>query len=121
MSFRARLTIFFVAIVVVPMAAIGVLMFRLINDSEQGKVDARASGVAVTADSVYQSQAATARADAEMLARDVGSLRGGALSVRFASLATRAGLAWATLSSGSRPLVDVGDRRAIAPGTAILS
>jgi hypothetical protein len=33
MSFRARLTVFFVLIVVV---AIGVLMFSLINDSEQG-------------------------------------------------------------------------------------
>jgi sensor histidine kinase regulating citrate/malate metabolism len=59
MSFRARLTIFFVLIVVVPMVAIGVLMFRLINDSEQGKADARASGVAITARSVYESQAAT--------------------------------------------------------------
>jgi hypothetical protein len=35
MSFRARLTIFFVVIVVVPMVAIGVLMFSLINDSGQ--------------------------------------------------------------------------------------
>ncbi len=117
MSFRARL---FVAIVVVPMAAIGVLMFRLINDSQQGKADARASSVAVTAGSVDRSQTANARADAEMLARDVGSLRGKALSVRFASLATRAGLARATLSSGSTTLVDVGDRTAIAPGMAIL-
>ena len=49
MSFRARLTTFFVLIVVVPMAAIGVLMFRLINDSQQGKADARASGLASAA------------------------------------------------------------------------
>ena len=55
-----------------------------------------------------------------MLARDVGSLRGKALSVRFASLATRAGLVRASLNSGSTTLVDVGDRTAIAPGTAIL-
>ena len=46
MSFRARLTIFFVGIVVVPMVAIGVLMFSLINDSQQGKADARAGGLA---------------------------------------------------------------------------
>jgi len=99
MSFRARLTIFFVLIVVVPMVAIGVLMFSLINDSEQGKADART--------------------DAEALARAVGSLRGKALSVRFAALATRAGLARATLSDASRMLVDVGDRTAIAPGSVI--
>jgi hypothetical protein len=55
-----------------------------------------------------------------MRARDVGSLRGNALSVRFASLATRAGLPRATLSSGSTNLVDVGDRTALAPGMTIL-
>ena len=43
MSVRARQAVFFVLIVVVPIAAIGVLMFSLINDSEQGKADARAS------------------------------------------------------------------------------
>jgi len=120
MSFRARLTIFFVVIVVVPMVAIGVLMFRLIDDSQQGKADARAAALASTAGSVYQSQAAAGRADAETLAHDVGSLSGNALSVRFATLAARAGLARATLSTGSKTLANVGDRTAIAPGSAIL-
>ena len=64
MSFRARLTIFFVGIVVVPMVAIGVLMFSLINDSQQGKADARAGGVAATAGSLYDSEAASARGPA---------------------------------------------------------
>ena len=45
MSFRARLTIFFALIVVVPMVAIGVLMFRLIDDSEHGKADAAPAGL----------------------------------------------------------------------------
>lgn len=120
MSFRARLTIFFVVIVVVPMVAIGVLMFRLINDSQQGKADARAAGLASAAGSVYQNEAAAGRADAETLARDVGSLTGRALSDRFAMLATRAGLARATLVAGSTTLADVGDRSAIAPGSAIV-
>jgi diguanylate cyclase (GGDEF)-like protein len=119
MSFRARLTIFFVLIVVVPMVAIGVLMLSLINDSEQGKADARAGGLAAEAGSLYLSEAASARTDAETLARAVGSLRGKALSVRFAALATRAGLARATLSDTSRTIVDVGDRTAIAPGSVI--
>ena len=119
MSFRARLTIFFVLIVVVPMVANGVLMFSLINDSEQGKADARAAGLAAEAGSLYQSEAASARTDAETLARAVGALRGKALSVRFAALATQAGLARATLRDGSRTIVDVGDRAAIAPGSVI--
>jgi len=120
MSFRARLTIFFVLIVVVPMVAIGVLMFSLINDSQQGKADARSGGVAAAAASLYQSEAASARADAKTLARAVGSMRGNALSVRFTALATQAGLARARLSDGSRTIVDVGDRTAVAPGSVIV-
>jgi diguanylate cyclase (GGDEF)-like protein len=120
MSFRARLTIFFVVIVVVPMVAIGVLMFSLINDSQQGKADARAGGLAANAGSLYESEAASARTDAATLARTVGSLRGKALSVRFAAVARQSGLARATLSSGSRTVVDVGDRTAIAPGSVIV-
>src|SRR5438132_1277726 len=50
MSFRTRLTSFFVLIVIVPMIAIGVLGFRLISDSEQGKADARAGGLADACD-----------------------------------------------------------------------
>ena len=120
MSFRARLTIFFVGIVVVPMVAIGVLMFSLINDSQQGKVDARAGGVAATAGSVYDSGAASARVHAAALGRAVGSLHGKALAVRFTTLATRAGLAKATLSNGSRTIAEVGDRTAVAPGSVIV-
>ena len=52
MSFRARLLTFFVLIVVVPMVAMGVLMFRLISDSQQGKADARAGGLASAAASL---------------------------------------------------------------------
>jgi diguanylate cyclase (GGDEF)-like protein len=121
MSFRARLTTFFVLIVVVPMVAMGVLMFRLIGDSQQGKADARASGLASAAASVYQSQEALARGDAEAMARDVGRLHGKALTARFSVLAQHAGLARATLSTGATTLVDVGDPRAIAPGAALLA
>jgi sensor histidine kinase regulating citrate/malate metabolism len=45
MSFRARLTWFFALIVVFPMIAVGFLVFRLIDESQQAKTDARASGV----------------------------------------------------------------------------
>src|SRR5947209_1479461 len=120
MSFRARLTTFFVLIVVVPIVAMGVLMFRLINDSEQGKADARASGVATVAGSLYQTESALARADAETLARAVGPLRGKALVSRFSELARQAGLARATLRAGATTLADIGDPTAVASGTAIL-
>ena len=37
MSFRTRLTLFFVLIVVLTMVAVGVVVFRLIEDSQAGK------------------------------------------------------------------------------------
>lgn len=120
MSFRARLLTFFVLIVVVPMVAMGVLMFRLISDSQQGKADARASGLASAAASLYQSEAGLARSDAEALGRDVGRSRGKAIAARFSTLARQAGLARATLTAGGRTLIDVGDTTAIAPGSAVL-
>jgi diguanylate cyclase (GGDEF)-like protein len=120
MSFRARLLTFFVLIVVVPMVAMGVLMFRLISDSQQGKADARASGLASAAASLYQSEVGLARGDAETLARAVGRSRGNAVATRFSTVARQAGLARATLTADGQTLVDVGDTTAIAPGSAVL-
>jgi diguanylate cyclase (GGDEF)-like protein len=119
MSFRARLTTFFLLIVVVPMVVMGVLMFRLISDSQQGKADARASGLASAAASLYQSEEASARADAATLARAVGTLRGSARVAHFAAVAKQSGLARATLSHGAATLANVGDATAVAPGAAV--
>ena len=41
MSFRNRLTLFFVAIVIVPMVSVAFVLFSLISDNENGKADAR--------------------------------------------------------------------------------
>ena len=121
MSFRTRLTSFFVLIVVVPMIAVGVLVFRLIGDSEQGKADARASGLATAAASLYNSASDTARFDAQTIARGTAALSGPALSARVSQLAAQAGLARVRLRAGLRTLTDVGDRTAIAPGIASVS
>src|SRR3954464_10039958 len=40
MSFRARLRLFFVLIVIVPMLSVAIVLFRLISDNETGKADA---------------------------------------------------------------------------------
>ncbi len=69
MSFRTRLTSFFVLIVVIPMLAVGFLVFRLISDSQQGKADARVNGVATAAGKLYESESAAASADARTLVR----------------------------------------------------
>jgi diguanylate cyclase (GGDEF)-like protein len=118
MSFRTRLTGFFVVIVVVPMIAVGILVFRLIDTSEQGKADARASGLASAAVSVYQSASANGRLDAETIARELPRSPGAALRPRLKMLVARAGLARVVVRSRTGVLADIGDRSAIAPGRA---
>jgi diguanylate cyclase (GGDEF)-like protein len=121
MSFRTRLTGFFVVIVVVPMVAVGILVFRLIGTSEQGKADARASGLATAAVSVFASESANARVDAETIARELPKSTGPAFHARLKLLVARAGLARVVVKSGTRVLADIGDRSAIAPGRATVT
>lgn len=124
MSFRTRLTGFFVLIVMVPMLAVGFLVFRLIGDSEQGKADARANGLASEAASIYEYASRSAQLDAQAVGRDPGlgaalAKGGGAgLRSRLAVLSSQAGLARVVVLAGSRTLADVGDQTAIAPGVA---
>src|ERR1035437_8746102 len=107
MSFRTRLTSFFILIVVVPMIAVGFLVFRLISDSEQGKVDARAAGLLTAAASVYHGESLAASTDAQAIARALGSRPGraapapAALRARVAALASQAGLARGAVRIGS--------------------
>ena len=46
------------------MAAVGFLVFRLIDDSQQGKADARVNGIASAAASVYEQASRSASYDA---------------------------------------------------------
>lgn len=117
MSFRTRLTSFFVLIVVIPMLAIGFLVFRLISDSQQGKADARVNGVATAAASLYESESAAATDDARSVVRALARSPGH-ISTRAAALASQAGLARVSVRVGSRIVADVGDRTAVAPGAA---
>jgi diguanylate cyclase (GGDEF)-like protein len=122
MSFRTRLTGFFVLIVVVPMIAVGFLVFRLIGDSEHGKADARADGLATAAASVYRSASDHAQLVAQALARDPKlSAAGGdlpALRARIKTITSRVGLARVTVSLGPTVVAAVGDPSAVAPGIA---
>src|SRR5256885_15821165 len=61
MSFRARLRLFFVLIVIVPMLSVAIVLFRLISDNETGKADASIAARQRAAISLYRE--ATRRAD----------------------------------------------------------
>jgi hypothetical protein len=116
MSFRTRLTSFFVLIVVVPMVAIALLVFRLIGDSEAGKAQARANGLATAAASLYTSQSAAARVDARTIGRSGLLLSRANVRSRLARFAIQAGLARVVVSAGRHLLADVGDHCAVALG-----
>ena len=126
MSFRNRLTFFFVVIVIVPMIAVAVVLFRLIADNETGKSDAAVAARAQTALKLYTQDAQTpAGADAAAtVARD--GVLGPALAAgdmvrarqRAIQLVGRGGLARIALLRGGATVFDVGDSTAIAPVVA---
>jgi diguanylate cyclase (GGDEF)-like protein len=124
MSFRTRLTLFFVLIVIVPMVALGVVVVRLVGDSEQGKAAARSAAYLTVAREDFRRQAARAAREASALAADpalAAALRRGdarATSARAAGLARPRGLIRVKILRDGRPLVALGDPTAVAAGIA---
>ena len=129
MSFRTRLTLFFVLLVVVPMVALGVVVVRLVSDSEHGKASARGGAFATVASESYRRSASRGVRQARILAADqqlVVALREGdaaAARRRAAELTRNLGLARVSIVLGSADsaptaFVDLGDRTAIAGGAA---
>jgi len=120
MSFRTRLTGFFVLIVVVPMIAVGFLVFRLISDSQHGKADARADGVASAAASLYNAESADARADAQTVGRALEGVPRSDMRLRLVALDNGSGLARLSVSAGSHRIVSLGSTGAVAPGAVTI-
>ncbi len=69
-SFRRRLTLFFVLIVALPMVAVAVLVSVLADDSRTGKADARVGAAMETALALYDESEHAARADARVAGSD---------------------------------------------------
>jgi diguanylate cyclase (GGDEF)-like protein len=94
-SFRGRLRLFFVLLVIVPMIALAVVLFTLTSRSETGKADAGISAGTQTAFGVYEEAAARA----EPALREVASDRrlraalaaGSGVDARLAELVGTAG------------------------------
>jgi diguanylate cyclase (GGDEF)-like protein len=55
-SFRNRLRLFFVVIVIVPMIAVAVVLFQLVVESDRSQVDARLSGAQRMAETLYNDE-----------------------------------------------------------------
>jgi diguanylate cyclase (GGDEF)-like protein len=124
MSFRARLTRFFILIVVIPMIAVAFLVFRLISESGQAKTDARANGLLSAATNLYSNESIIASGEARSIARrlsaDLAAKQFSTAQLQGAAstLAAESGLARVVVMLGPRHAVDIGDPTAIAPGSA---
>jgi len=81
MSFRGRLTLFFLLIVVLPMIAVAVLVTQIVTESTNGKADARLAEGLDSALTVYRDDAAGASHAAKQVATDpsvAAAIEGGA-------------------------------------------
>src|SRR5437588_5562682 len=70
MSFRARLTLFFFLIVIVPLISVAVIVFRLIGDNEHGQADSRLAQGQTAAFGLYRQQVDEAGAAAARVGAD---------------------------------------------------
>src|SRR3954453_16885505 len=70
MSFRSRLLLFFMIIVIVPMIAVALVLFSITADSETGKSDAAIAQGLRAAFAVYDADRAKAHPTLEAVARD---------------------------------------------------
>ncbi len=122
MSFRGRLTLFFLLIVVMPMIAVAVLVTQVTTQSSNGKADARLAAGLESALTVYGDDAAAARRAANALGRDPAlavALQSGdrgqiAAAARTGAKRTRTRALVIRDSSGRR-LVTVGGSGVVAP------
>jgi diguanylate cyclase (GGDEF)-like protein len=120
MSFRARLTLFFVLIVIVPMLSVAIVLFRLISDNETGKADASVAARQRAAINLYTD----ARRRADRAIRVIGTdealataLRSGdkeAAQARTEALLKTRPARRVVLTGGSITL-DQGSKDAVAP------
>jgi len=126
MSFRNRLILFFFLIVVVPMVAVGVVLFDLIANNESGKADARLNANYRAAVHLSEQD----RGDAAGVAREIGRDSALAQALRandVAGLRQRANELLATkqarrivIARGNRAIVDVGSKSAVFPAATRL-
>ena len=121
MSFRNRLTLFFVAIVIVPMLSVAFVLFSLISDNENGKADARVAARQQLAVNLYRSDVDAAGRIATRVGADrelATALRGGddaAAERRARELLQKFGAVRIVIEDRQKRRIDVGRRDAVAP------
>ncbi|WP_354699899.1 hypothetical protein DSM112329_00158 [Paraconexibacter sp. AEG42_29] len=127
MSFRNRLTLFFVLIVIVPMLSLTVVLFSLISDNENGKQDAGVAARQRSAVNLYEAEKAEAGAALAKVSGDrvlATALREGdqeATTDRAQELLGTLRLKRIQITRDSAVYTDVGSRTATFPATGNLA
>jgi diguanylate cyclase (GGDEF)-like protein len=123
MSFRRRLTLFFLLIVIVPMVAVGLVVFSVLGSSEQGKADAQLAAEQRVAMNLFRAARDAAGPALARVADDdalAAALREGDLAAaqRRASRLVLAGpVRRIVLVRDGRAVLRAGEPTAVAPAT----
>ncbi len=121
MSFRNRLALFFVVIVIVPMLAVAFLLYGLIDRSETGQADSAIAQQHMFARSMFREQRELAAAAVESVGADdafVNALQEGdrdRAGRRARQLLGHRGIERIVFVKDGETIVRVGEKRAIAP------
>jgi diguanylate cyclase (GGDEF)-like protein len=126
MSFRGRLRLFFALIVIVPMVALGAVLFVLTARSETGKVDAGIESAGRAVSGIYREEMERAAPALRRIARDpelqraLAAGRTRAAARRLRELSAREVVAAELWTPQGRRLVRVGSAHAVAPAGSAL-
>ncbi len=121
MSFRNRLALFFVLIVIVPMLAVAFLLFRLIDNSATGQAEAKISQQHTIATNLFSEQGARAASALRVVGNDrvfTSALQDGntkRAQKRAEQLRKSRKLERIVFVRSDKIIVQSGDKRAIAP------
>ena len=126
MSFRSRLLLFFMIIVIVPMVAVALVLFSITADSETGKADAQIAQALRASFAVYDADRGEARDELARVTRDqalAAALSGdnrAAIEKRVRALAREipAAKRIAVFDRARRPIAAAGEPDAVAPAVA---
>src|SRR5687768_9850210 len=119
-SFRNRLTFFFILLVILPVLAVAFVGILIVRDSEEGKTDAGLSQAQIAAEGMYRELRGRSRtvvrtvAEDEALAVAVRDRDRAALQDRLEDLAQRGGAVRVRLTLNGGDPVEAGGGEAVA-------
>src|SRR4051794_6039181 len=125
-TFRGRLRLFFAVIVIIPMVAVGIVLYHLLDAADASRLDSRLGEAEVAATGLYtqaRADAADAAKDAERDVRLASALRDKrppAVRARLDALARRTGADYIRLDVENLGTFQTGTRTAVAPAVADL-